>query len=170
MKTEQFALRSVLSRCGRDGHALVQILRETPALTGWLPRQLLRRIADELNLPLAHVEGVASFYRFFHTKPVGRFHILFSDSITDHMLGSQSLMSDLCTRLGVIPGQVRADGLVSVARVSCTGMCDQGPALLVNQHHTIPRLNPEKVAQMADLIQGEIPVPLWPANWLSVED
>ena len=109
MKTEQLALRSVLSRRGRDGTGLVQILRETQALTGWLPRQLLRHIADEMNLPLAHVEGVASFYRFFHTQPVGRFHILFSDSITDHMLGSQALMSDLCARLGVIPGQVRAD-------------------------------------------------------------
>jgi [NiFe] hydrogenase diaphorase moiety large subunit len=170
MNTEQLALRSVLSRRGRDGTALVQILRETQALTGWLPRQLLRHIADEVNLPLAHVEGVASFYRFFHTQPVGRFHILFSDSITDHMLGSQTLMSDLCARLGVIPGQVSADGRVSVDRASCTGLCDQGPALLVNHHHTITRLDQEKVAQMADLIQAEVPVQLWPALWFVVDD
>jgi len=170
MKTEHLALRSVLTRRGRDGTALVQILRETQALTGWLPRPLLRHIADEMNLPLAHVEGVASFYRFFHTQPVGRFHILFSDSITDHMLGSQALMSDLCARLGVIPGQVRADGRVSVDRASCTGLCDQGPALLVNHHHPITRLDQEKVAQMADLIQAEVPVQLWPALWFVVDD
>jgi [NiFe] hydrogenase diaphorase moiety large subunit len=170
MKTEQDALRTVLSRRCRDGHALVQILRETQALTGWLPRQLLRNIADELNLPLAHVEGVASFYRFFHTQPVGRYHILFSDSTTDHMLGSQALMSELCARLGVIPGQVRADGLVSVNRASCTGLCDQGPALLVNHHHTITRFDREKVMQMTDLIQDEVPVPLWPASWFVVDD
>ena len=170
MKTEHLALRSVLTRRGRDGTALVQILRETQALTGWLPRPLLRHIADEMNLPLAHVEGVASFYRFFHTQPVGRFHILFSDSITDHMLGSQTLMSDLCARLGVIPGQIRADGRVSVDRASCTGLCDQGPALLVNHHHTITRLDQEKVTQMADLIQAEVPVQLWPAHWFVVAD
>lgn len=158
MKIEQLALHSALSRYGRDGHALVQILRETQALTGWLPRQLLRHIADEVNLPLAHVEGVASFYRFFHTQPVGRFHILFSDSITDHMLGSQTLMSDLCARLGVIPGQVRADGRVSIDRASCTGLCDQGPALLVNHHHTITRLDQEKVAQMTDRAANICPV------------
>ena len=68
-------------------------------------------------------------------------------------------MADLCARLGSAPGQVSADGLVSVDRTSCTGLCDQGPALLINHRHVITRLDPARVAQMAELIRTQVPVP-----------
>ena len=61
------ALQAVLARHRTDPHQLVQILRELQALRGWLPREDLSRVAAALGLTLAHVEGVAGFYRFFHT-------------------------------------------------------------------------------------------------------
>ncbi|MBI5717675.1 MAG: NAD(P)H-dependent oxidoreductase subunit E [Burkholderiales bacterium] len=170
MSGELDALDQVLSRYGRSPHALVQILREVQLQTGWLPRAQLGAIARELKLPLAHVEGVVGFYRFFHARPVGRYRVLFSDNITDRMLGSEALMADLCARLGVAPGQVSADGGVSVDRTSCTGLCDQGPALLVNHQHVITRLDAPRVAQMAELIRAETPVPAWPQPWFAVDD
>jgi [NiFe] hydrogenase diaphorase moiety large subunit len=169
MSIESAAFERVLSRHGRDPHALVQILRETQALMGWLPRSLLSAMARELKLTLAHVEGVAGFYRFFHTRPMGRLRVLFSDNITDRMLGSEALMADLCARLGIKPGQVSADGRVSVDQTSCTGLCDQGPALLVNHHHVITRLDAPRVAQLAELIRAEVPVPQWPADWFAID-
>jgi [NiFe] hydrogenase diaphorase moiety large subunit len=159
-----------LGRHGHDPHALVQILREVQGECGWLPRPVLSAIACDLGLTLAHVEGVAGFYRFFHQRPVGRYRILFSDNITDRMLGSEPLMGDLCAQLSITPGEVSADGLVSVARASCTGLGDQGPALLVNHHHVITRLDAARVAQMAALIRAEAPVPAWPAAWFDVQD
>ncbi len=169
-EAERETLSAVLGRHGRDPHALVQILREVQEQTGWLPRDLLGRVAGELKLTLAHVEGVAGFYRFFHTRPVGRYRVLFSNNITDRLLGSVGLMADLCRRLGVAPGQVGGDGLVSVARTSCTGLCDQGPALLVNHRHVITRLDAQRVEQMAELIRTQVPAPLWPAAWFQVDD
>ena len=68
---------AVLARWGHDPHALVQVLRETQAHIHWLSRPLLAHIARALHLTLAHVEGVATFYRFFHTRPVGRTRLLF---------------------------------------------------------------------------------------------
>ncbi|MDD5029293.1 MAG: NAD(P)H-dependent oxidoreductase subunit E, partial [Rhodoferax sp.] len=59
-----------------DPHALVQMLRELQASQGWLPRVALTQLAQALNLTLAHVEGVAGFYRFFHTQPVGSYRVL----------------------------------------------------------------------------------------------
>jgi len=167
---ERETLSAVLDRHGRDPHALVQILREVQEQTGWLPRDLLGRVAGELKVSLAQVEGVAGFYRFFHTRPVGQYRVLFSNNITDRLLGSVGLMADLCRRLGVAPGQVGGDGLVSVARTSCTGLCDQGPALLVNHRHVITRLDAQRVEQMAELIRTQVPVPLWPAAWFQVDD
>ena len=164
------ALQALLARHGNSPHALVQILRELQALQGWLPREALSQIGASLGLTLAHVEGVAGFYRFFHTQPAGAYRVLFSDNITDRMLGSEALMADLCRRLGVAAGKVSSDGLVSVDQTSCTGMCDQGPAVLINHHQVVTRLDAGRVAQMADLIAKRVPVSQWPAPWFEVQD
>jgi [NiFe] hydrogenase diaphorase moiety large subunit len=163
-------LQAVLDRQGATRHDLVQILREAQAAMGWLPRTALQQIAGALALPLAEVEGVAGFYRFLHLEPVGQWRLLFSDNITDRMLGSTALMADLCRRLDVAAGQVRADGLVSVAFCSCTGLGDQGPAVLVNHQHVLTRLDSARVAQLAELIGAGTPVAQWPAEWFEVRD
>lgn len=154
----------------RPPTSLVQRLREAQVEQGWLPRPLLADLAREFDETLAHVEGVASFYRFFHLQPVGRYRILFSDNITDRMLGNEALMADLCRRLGVQPGVMRADGRVSVAAASCTGLCDQGPALLVNHHQVVTQLDAERVARIAELIEADVPPSQWPAEWSRVDD
>lgn len=161
---------AVLERFQSDPHALVQILRELQAQNGWLERSVLAQVAAALGLTLAQVEGVASFYRFFHIRPVGAYRVLFSDNVTDRLLGSEALMADLCRRLGVAPGRLSSDGLVSVDRTSCTGLCDQGPALLINHHQVITQLDAARVAQMAELIRARAPVEHWPAEWFVVQD
>lgn len=170
MKIEQGTLQLVLARHGRQARALLQILRELQSSLGWLPRQALSQVASALGLTLAQVQGVAGFYRFLHTQPVGAYRVLFSDNVTDRMLGSQALLTDLCQRLGVVPGEISKEGLVSVDKTSCTGLCDQGPALLINHHHVVTRLDSERVAQLADLIHRRIPVSAWPAQWFEVQD
>jgi [NiFe] hydrogenase diaphorase moiety large subunit len=72
MSVEHEAVGKVLSRCGDDPHALVQILRETQELAGWQFRAVLGVGVRELTLNLAQVEVAVGFYRFFHTRPVGR--------------------------------------------------------------------------------------------------
>ena len=170
MKIDHEALEKILSRYGHSPHGLVQILRETQSQTAWLPRELLGVIAGKLGLTLAHVQGVAGFYRFFHTQPVGAFRVLFSDNITDRLLGSEALLQDLCQRLQVKPNQMRADGRVSVATTSCTGLCEQGPAALINHQQVVTRLTPERIEQMAALIEQQVAPGLWPAEWSRVED
>ena len=93
-------LDRLLRRHGGDSHALVQILREFQAIHGWLPRPALQQIAPLLGLTLAHVEGVAGFYRFFHTAAVGAYRVLFSDNITDRMLGSERCWRAVRARWG----------------------------------------------------------------------
>ena len=170
MSEQHSALEALIVQHGREPHRLVQLLREVQMIAGWLPRDVLVTVAKALRLSLANVEGVASFYRFFHTRPVGQTRILFSDNITDRMLGSEALLADLCARLGVTPEQTRADGLVSVARSSCTGLCDQGPALLINHHHVITQLDSQRVAQISDRVQAQVPITDWPSDWFTVKD
>jgi [NiFe] hydrogenase diaphorase moiety large subunit len=164
------AIDAALARWGGHHHALVQILREVQAATHWLPRPVLARVAAGVGLTPAIVEGVAGFYRFFHLRPVGRYHLLFSDNITDRMLGNQVLAQDLCRRLWLEPGKVSEDGLVSVGFTSCTGFGDQGPAILVNQHQVLTRMDSQRIFELADLVRAQVPAAEWPAAWMATED
>jgi [NiFe] hydrogenase diaphorase moiety large subunit len=170
MNTQVFELDDLLDRHQRVPHRLVQILREIQAARGWLSRPDLSHVATALKLPLAHVEGVAGFYHFFHLEPVGEYRVLFSDNITDRMGGSEELQRHLRHLLKLAPGGVRADGRVSVASTSCTGMCDQGPAALINHRHVVTRLTPGRIKHMAALIEQQVPPAQWPAEWSRVDD
>ncbi len=163
------ALASVLARYRRDSGALLQILREVQEEAGYLPAAVLTRIAEALGVPRARVEGVASFYAFLHLAPVGRYRVLFSDNITDRLLGSRALLDRLCHRLWIERGKVSEDGLVSVDTTSCTGMCDQGPALLVNGR-ALTRMSVERIDTISELIRSEIPLDDWPRDYFLVDD
>ena len=167
--SESNAIQTVLTRHGSDGTRLMQILRETQELLGWLSPETITAIAKGVNWPRAKVEGTAAFYSFFHTRPRGKYCVLWSDNITDRMLGNQDLMQALCQKLWLEPGRLSEDGLVSVNTTSCTGMCDQGPAVLVN-YRAITRMDMARVEQMAELIRDQVPLENWPAEWFLVED
>ena len=170
MRPNHAWLETLLMRHQHAPHRLVQLLRDVQAEQHWISRESMAQIADAMHLPLAHVEGVAGFYRFFHTRPVGQYRVLFSDNITDRMLGSEALMQALCERLKVQPGVVRHDGRVSVATTSCTGLCDQGPAVLVNHQQIVTRLNPARIEHMAGLIEMQVPPGEWPTEWSHVDE
>ncbi len=163
------AIKTVLARHGNEGTRLMQILRETQEVLGWLSPETITAIAKGVGWPRAQVEGTAAFYSFFHTRPRGKYCVLWSDNITDRMLGNQDLMQSLCGKLWLEPGRLSEDGLVSVNTTSCTGMCDQGPAVLVN-YRAITRMTMARVEQMAELIREEKPVAEWPAEWFRVDD
>jgi [NiFe] hydrogenase diaphorase moiety large subunit len=159
----------VLGRYGRDGTRLMEILREVQEAHGWLPPEALTQIAAGIGWPRVRVVSTAGFYSFFHTEPKGKYRILWSDNITDRMLGNQALMAQMCEKLWVEKGRVSEDGLVSVDATSCTGMCDQGPALLVN-YRAVTRMTPKRVDDMAELIRKQVPLADWPADWFAVAD
>jgi [NiFe] hydrogenase diaphorase moiety large subunit len=163
------AVAAVLERHGRNGTRLMQILRESQEALGWLPPDALSQIAAAIGWPRVDVASTAGFYSFFHTRPLGRYRVLWSDNITDRMLGSTDLMEAMCAKLWLEPGRVSEDGLVSVARTSCTGMGDQGPAILVN-YRAITRMTPQRVDEVIDLIRSEVPVAQWPAEFFVVAD
>ncbi|HNO88846.1 MAG TPA: NAD(P)H-dependent oxidoreductase subunit E [Rhodocyclaceae bacterium] len=161
------ALDGILQRHRHDATRLLQILIDAQDLDGWLPPPMLTRIAAALDLPRARVEGVAGFYSFLHTASVGRYWVLFSDNITDRMLGNAGLMDALCAKLWVEPGKRSEDGLVSIATTSCTGLCDQGPALLVNGR-AIGQLDHRRINAIAELIRQQTPLERWPAEFFRV--
>jgi [NiFe] hydrogenase diaphorase moiety large subunit len=148
---------------------LIRILREIQDRYRHVPDAAIEALASQLSLPRSRIVGVIEFYSFLHTAPRGRYDVLLSDSISDHMLGKQSLMDDLCRKLGVAPGVTRADGQVSVDNTSCTGLCDQGPAGLVNGY-AVTRLTSGRIDRMVPLINESVPLAEWPSDFFAIDD
>lgn len=154
---------------GKQPGLLLQYLYELQYRYSCIPPRAIEQLASQLEIPVAQIHGVIEFYSFLHTTPRGTYDILFSDSITDHMLGSRELMADLCRQLGVQPGVPRADGRGTVDVTSCTGICDQGPALLVNGW-AVGGLDAARIEALAALVEAGTAVADWPREFFDIQD
>jgi [NiFe] hydrogenase diaphorase moiety large subunit len=158
---------AILNQHNHKPERLVQMLWDVQNTYSYIPAAAIDQLAHSLAIPRAQVQGTAEFYSFFYNSPRGQFNILFSNNITDLMSGKQALMDHFMHKLGVELGVPRADGKVTVDNTSCTGMCEQGPALLVNCY-AIPRLNKEKLDHIADLVNAGTPLEHWPPEWFQI--
>jgi [NiFe] hydrogenase diaphorase moiety large subunit len=162
----------VAESLGRRGRSPEQVLQHLVAIQhglNYIPEAAVEKLVGELGVTRSRIGAAVAFYSFLHDRPRGRFDILFSDNITDRMLGNRRLMDLLCERLGVRPGMTRADGRVTIGLTSCTGMCDQGPAILVNGI-AITRLDAQRVDRIADLVDADTELEHWPGDFFEVED
>ena len=148
---------------------LLQILRAIQARYHYIPETAINQLAGLLGIPGTQITGVVEFYSFFHSTPRGQYELLISDSITDAMLDKHSLMQYLSEKLQLAVGAVRSDGLVSLDNTSCTGLCDQGPAGLVNGY-ALTHLDRPRIDLVADLINQQKPLAEWPRELFEVDD
>ena len=126
-----------------------------------IPEKAIKQLSQQLERSEADIKGVIGFYSFLHRQSRGSYDIQISDNITDRMQGNRTQLNRLCKKLDIEPGTPRPDGRVTVSTTACTGMSDQGPAMLVNGR-VIPRLNVEKIDAVTDLIESAIPLNQWP--------
>jgi NADH-quinone oxidoreductase subunit F len=149
-------LEQVLERYAAQGRgALLEVLHETQALFGgWLPREVVERVASALTLPVADVYGVTEFYEMFYTHPVGRKIIRICQDAPCALAGADTLTAGVCSVLGVQPGATTADGEYTVEKVRCLGLCDRAPAALVNLQRFAPA-EPQRPEQLL----GDTPPP-----------
>ena len=148
---------------------LLQILRAIQSRYHYVPEDAIEQLTGLLHVPRTHIISVIEFYSFFHLTPKGQYELLISDSITDHMLGKKDLTDYLAHKLNVAVGEVREDGLVSLDNTSCTGMCDQGPAGLINGY-ALTCLDRPRIDQITDLINQQTPLDEWPGELFQVDD
>lgn len=148
---------------------LLEILREIQSRYHHIPADAIELLAPLLKIQRTQIISVVEFYSFFTDSPRGQYELLISDSITDHMLGKKNLMDYIAGKLKVSVGGVRGDGLVSLDNTSCSGMCDQGPAGLVNGH-ALTHLDRSRIDTIAELIDQQIPLADWPAEFFQVDD
>jgi len=158
-----------LARLGRRPEHVLQHLIALQHRFSYVPEAGIAALTEALDVTRAQCLAAIDFYAFLHRTPRGQFDILFSDNITDRLLGNQRLMQLLCDRLGVDLGVPRADGRVSVDFTSCTGICDQAPAMLVNGF-AVTRLDENRIRQIAVLVDTRVPLQHWPQELFAVSN
>jgi NADH-quinone oxidoreductase E subunit len=99
---------------------------------GFVGLAAMQEVARVLDIPPAHVYGVATFYTMFRKSPVGRFHIEVCTNLCCALKGAAVVFERLRERLGVMPGQVSPDGMWSLEEVECLGSCGTGPCMQIN--------------------------------------
>lgn len=116
---------------------------------GWVSDESLLAVSEYLDIPVAELEGVATFFNLIYRQPVGRNVILLCDSVTCWMLGCDSMKEHLSKRLGIDYGQTTEDGLFTLIPVPCLGDCDKAPVMMVGRD-THRNLTPEKIDQVLE--------------------
>jgi NADH-quinone oxidoreductase E subunit len=146
--TERERLREDLvelaDRFGRTRSALMPILQEVQRRHYHISGYCMQVIADLLDIHPVEVHSVVSFYSFLDEQPQGQFVIRLCRTITCAMAGKDHLGRQLENDLGIRFGQTTPDGKFSLRWANCLGMCDQGPAMLVNEK-IYTRVTPEKI-------------------------
>ena len=113
--------------------ALIPVLEDVQAITGYLPGSIQRRVAKGLGLPLSQVYGVVAFYSFFTMTPKGRHQIRLCLGTACHVRGSNRILHELERKLGVEPGGCTEDREFSLDTVRCLGACGLAPVMVVDE-------------------------------------
>jgi len=112
---------------------LINVLHKTQETFGYLPENVQRVIAKELNISVAQVYGVVSFYTFFTMKPKGKHPISICLGTACYVRGAENVVDEFKKELNIKVGEVTPDGKFSLDCLRCVGACGLAPVVLIGE-------------------------------------
>lgn len=137
-------IEALTAKFGCERSALLPILQEIQREYHYISSYAMQVVADLLKIHPVEVYSVVTFYGFLDSEKRGRFIIRLCKTISCDMLEKDKVAMQLENDLGIRFGETTPDGAFTLEYVSCMGMCDQGPALLVNEK-LYTQVRPEQV-------------------------
>ena len=131
----------------KEHDSLLVLLKKVQSDLGYIPTEFITETAQSLNIPISEVYGVATFYSFLSTKPLGRNVIRICKSLPCYIEDSRIIVESIADRLGIKPGETTADGRFSFELTNCIGVCDKAPAMMINSD-VHGNLTPGKISQI----------------------
>ena len=116
---------------GKPG-ALIPVLEQVQEVCGYLPMAIQTVVSDGLNIPIANVFGVVTFYSFFTMIPRGKHVIRVCLGTACYVRGSQNILDRISQILGIEPGGCTEDRNFSLETVRCLGACGLAPVVVVD--------------------------------------
>jgi NADH-quinone oxidoreductase subunit E len=153
-QTETEVVAGLLSQFGDQRSSLIPILQEVQETYRYLPQPILRRISQKLDVPLADVYHVATFYNCFSLEPVGRNLVQVCLGTACHVRGAPRVLDRLLTDLKLGRPGTTGDCDFTVRTVRCIGCCGLAPVVRVNAN-THPNMTQAKVKGMLKKYAGK---------------
>ena len=126
---------AICSRYANEPRHLIAVLQDTQKAFRYLPEKGLKRVAENLKLPLARVYEVATFYKAFSLTPRGKHEVKVCMGTACHLRGAKLIQEELERELGIKNGQTTPDQLFTLESVNCVGSCAMAPVVLVGEDY-----------------------------------
>ncbi len=126
-------MQEILSKYPKnDKNYLIQILNEVQVYYGYVPEKAMIEISNYLNITMAEIYGVVTFYSRFTLKPKGKYHIAVCLGTACFVKGSEKILDRVKERLQIEPGETTKDGKFSLEETRCVGACGLAPVFTIN--------------------------------------
>ncbi len=118
---------------GKPG-GLIPALEEAQMVLDYLPVPIQKRISAGLNIPLAQIYGVVTFYSFFTMKPRGKHTVRVCLGTACYVRGGKSIAENMVKEFGIKEGETTPDRMFTYETVRCLGACGLGPVMVVDSN------------------------------------
>jgi NADH:ubiquinone oxidoreductase subunit E len=147
---EQLAkLDEIIARHKGKPGGLIPVLEEAQVTLDYLPVSVQKRVAEGLNLPLAQVYGVVTFYSFFTMKPRGRHTIRVCLGTACYVRGGKTIAESIVKEFSVAEGETTPDRRFTYETVRCLGACGLAPVIVVDEN-VHGRIKTQKMKSVLD--------------------
>jgi NADH-quinone oxidoreductase subunit E len=128
-------VEEILGRYPREEASLIQVLQDVHRAYNYLPCDVLTKVADALEVPLAKVFSVSTFYKAFSLTPQGKTIVKVCTGTACHIRGAGQLIEEIGRRLSIGPGETTEDLGFTLKTVNCVGACAMAPVLIVDEKY-----------------------------------
>lgn len=131
-KEQEEKLLEVIANHKDENGAVIPVLHEAQDIYGYLPIEVQEIISEGLNVPLAEIYGIVTFYTQFSLNPKGEYQIGVCLGTACYVKGSGDILEKIKERIGIDVGECTPDGKFSLDATRCIGACGLAPVLTVN--------------------------------------
>ena len=146
-------IESIVESYPKDKRHSLAIMQDIQRQFGYIPREAFDILALHLDVKIAPLYSMATFYRALSLKPKGKHVIKVCDGTACHLRGAPVLLDTLRRILGIDAGETSGDGMFSVETVNCLGACAIAPVMVVDGRY-YPKLKPDEVETVLNTYRG----------------
>jgi len=132
MKLDLSDTKKLIKRYRGKKGILIPLLQDIQAVYGYIPRESVELISEELSIYPVEIYGILTFYAQFYLSPRGRHTIKVCQGTACHVMGGKEILDYLSDKLGIREGGTTEDGMFSLERVACLGCCGMAPVVMID--------------------------------------
>lgn len=145
-------MQEIMNKYTVEKDNLIPILNEVQEKYGYIPKIAQLEISNYLNIPMAEIYGVVTFYSRFTLEPKGKYNISVCLGTACYVKGSQKILDRLKDRLKIEEGKTTEDGKFSIDTTRCVGACGIAPVFTVNDE-VYGRATVKKLDEVLDKLE-----------------